>query len=457
MNDRKSRHGVRISASVLLFILVFVYLAYHTVAYLTRDHISLYEIGTPVSLSSDRTYTGLIIRSEEVSNTDTAGYLNYYVHEGSRVALNETVYSVDETGRFSAMLSSAGSDSSGLSSEELSSLTSMISNHTYHYDPSDFSSTYDLKGSIETKLLKHLTSNTEQELEALGIDDALFHKYTADKTGIIALYTDGMEDLLPINVTEDHFDRSQYKSTTYTGGSKVDAGAAAYKTVTSETWNIIIPLSGEDAEAYSEKTRLSVEFPSADLSTTVLFEEFRGADGGIYGKMTLTRYMIQFLDQRYLNVTVKSNAATGLKIPVSAITTAEFYRIPADYLTQGGNSSSDGFQMEIDTVSGKSVQFISPAIVAKDDDFCYVSKDEITLGTVLVKPDSADKYTIASTSELEGVYNVNKGYAVFKIIDIIDRSGSYVIVTKGASYSVAVYDNILLDGSLGFEGKMIYS
>ena len=36
--------------------------------------------------------------------TDTAGYVNYYAWEGSRVAMNDLVYIVDETGRLNEAL-----------------------------------------------------------------------------------------------------------------------------------------------------------------------------------------------------------------------------------------------------------------------------------------------------------------------------------------------------------------
>ena len=67
---------------------------------------------------------------------------------------------------------------------------------------------------------------------------------------------------------------------------------------------------------------------------------------------------------------------------------------------------------------------------------------------VVVKNNSSGTYTIGSdVDKLTGVYNINKGYAVFKQIDILAQNNKYTIVDTGTSYGVALYDHIALDGS----------
>ena len=45
-----------------------------------------------------------------------------------------------------------------------------------------------------------------------------------------------------------------------------------------------------------------------------------------------------------------------------------------------------------------------------------------------------------------GVYNVNKGYAVFKQINILYQNEEYSIVETGTAYGITVYDHIALEG-----------
>ena len=48
---------------------------------------------------------------------------------------------------------------------------------------------------------------------------------------------------------------------------------------------------------------------------------------------------------------------------------------------------------------------------------------------------------------LHGVYNINKGYAVFRKIVIIDKNEDYAIVEKGTTYGIAQFDYIVLDAA----------
>ena len=61
-------------------------------------------------------------------------------------------------------------------------------------------------------------------------------------------------------------------------------------------------------------------------------------------------------------------------------------------------------------------------------------------------PDSSQTYTVGATDKLLGVYNVNKGYAVFKQVDILFQNEEYSIVRTGTAYGISLYDHIALKG-----------
>ena len=63
---------------------------------------------------------------------------------------------------------------------------------------------------------------------------------------------------------------------------------------------------------------------------------------------------------------------------------------------------------------------------------------------------------MGSTRALKGVFNMNKGYTVFKEIEILDSNREYYTIKKGASYGLSVYDHIVLDASLVTEGQILY-
>ncbi len=52
-------------------------------------------------------------------------------------------------------------------------------------------------------------------------------------------------------------------------------------------------------------------------------------------------------------------------------------------------------------------------------------------GDYIVKPDSSERYQIGPVATLKGVYNINKGYAVFRLISELTNNGEYYIIEKG--------------------------
>ena len=68
-----------------------------------------------------------------------------------------------------------------------------------------------------------------------------------------------------------------------------------------------------------------------------------------------------------------------------------------------------------------------------------------------------DRYQIGQTASLKGVYNINKGYSVFKQIEVLDSNDEYCTVKKNMKYGLSVYDHIVLDASIiEKEGVLIY-
>ena len=65
-------------------------------------------------------------------------------------------------------------------------------------------------------------------------------------------------------------------------------------------------------------------------------------------------------------------------------------------------------------------------------------------------------YCISAKMPLKGVYNINKGYTVFRKVDILESSNGYSIVKKNSVYGLSTYDHIVLDASVIGDGQLIY-
>ena len=71
-------------------------------------------------------------------------------------------------------------------------------------------------------------------------------------------------------------------------------------------------------------------------------------------------------------------------------------------------------------------------------------------------PDSQERYTVSKRATLIGVYNMNKGYADFRQINILYQNDEYSIVQSNTKYGLNVYDHIVLDSSAVSVEEFIY-
>ena len=79
----------------------------------------------------------------------------------------------------------------------------------------------------------------------------------------------------------------------------------------------------------------------------------------------------------------------------------------------------------------------------------------LNAGDILYKLDSQETYTVSKRATLLGVYNMNKGYADFKQINILYQNEEYAIVKANTRYGLNVYDYIVLDAEAVSDDQFI--
>ena len=162
--------------------------------------------------------------------------------------------------------------------------------------------------------------------------------------------------------------------------------------------------------------------------------------------------MDRYADSRYVHIKLIDNNTSGLKIPNSSIVEKEFYTIPKSYSMQGNNDDEMGFVLK----TGSDNKYIQPTIYYETDDFLYIDGTNVKRGDKLVKPNSNELYVVGTDmGKLQGVYNVNKGYAVFKQIEVIYQNNDYSIIKTGTKYGISMYDHIVLQGNDVQENSII--
>lgn len=458
-NIKKYRRPLNINIGMVIFAVIFVYVLVCVSLYFKENHIRGYEVkeGT---LSTNNVYTGIAIRKEIVVNTDNAGYINYYAREGERVAVGNLVYTVDETGRLNDYINKEKLGENALSNSDLQQLKSEIINFKHNFRMDNFLTTYDFKYSAKGTVLKLANNSLIDSIGDINKNSdmkGLVNFYYAHNTGILEYWTDGYETLEPSLVTESLFELKKYEKKQLINNDLVEQGEIIYKLSTDENWSIVIPIDEGRGQELFEKEYVKVRFLKNQDEAWAKVELLHNGDGKTYLQLSFTNSMVTFTGDRFLEVELIVNEAKGLKIPKSSIVEMEFFLVPESYLTQSGSNKSHGVLREAALEDGTiTTEYVETSIYSTKDGEVYVDTMSLRTGDHIIMPNSTEIYTLSKRATLIGVYNMNKGYAEFRQIEILYQNDEYAIVKSNTKYGLNVYDYIVLDASSVDENQFIY-
>lgn len=455
-NILKYRKRKHLNIGIVIFGIIFVYLIATIVMYLTAPQITVYEVRQG-SILKDNAYTGLALREETVVYADSEGYANYYAEDNSKVKVGTKVYTLsDEKIEFEETI--ASDNEQVLSSEEKKLLLLKIQSYNNQFTENNFGSTYQLKNEIQNALNKITSQSKTDQLNDMisgGKHSNLILK-TATKDGIIVYLTDGMENITADTVTLEQLQKTNYKKNEFSSNRKVSAGEPVYKLVTNDSWKILIEVTEETKTLLSEKKTIKVNFKKDNQEMWAHISFLEQFDKPVLC-LAFEHSMIRYVNERYLDIELILEDESGLKIPKSAETSKEFYVVPKSYLTVGGNSSSDGVMRRQTNAKGEAItEFVKVTVYYEEDEYIFLDPNVFSKGDVLLKPDSMETYPLKETRSLKGVFCINKGYAMFKQIQILCESDEYYIIEEGNSFGLSNYDHIALDSTNIKENDVVF-
>lgn len=455
----KYRKPFSLNIGVVIFIFIFIYLLFNVFSYLTKTHISVYEVGQG-TMAENNTYKGLIIREEQVYNSNYSGDLTCYVKDTSKVKHGNLIYSVDESGDVSKLMKEASQSGLSVSSEEMEDIENTIDEFRTSYDSLQFYNTYTFKEEMNASLEEAINLNalhSVSEYIAINGNSNTFHQIYSDRDGIVIYYTDGYETVTTENFTASLFDEAAYNRTSSRQNTSIEAGNPVYKLITSELWHIILPISPELSQKLADDDTLQLQFVQDEKKAYATYT-LTQKEGQHYAILTLKNSMIRYAKDRYIEVELLLSEKTGLKIPNSAIVEKEFYKIPVEYFMKGENSEREKLTVEhIEQNGSVTTETVIPTVYyTENDQYFYIDNEFVSSGDIIRMEDSNTAYTVGTDiGVLKGVYNINKGYAVFKQIVIIYQNEEYAIIEKGTSYGISLYDHIALDAAKIQEDELI--
>lgn len=473
--------------STIMFGALLLYMIITVVLYATSSHVTTYQVTTG-PLTKNPVCTALALRSEEVITAENSGYIEYYATEGMQVRKDGSVYSISNEQQENTAVA--------LSDEQMEEVRSSAEQFSYAYNSNNFYDTYSYKYQVRGTILQAAKAEASQATQtsedsqtasseegentdsvagsavtgnsiSIGNQDV----YTAPEAGIVVYSTDGYENKTADSLVEEDFNQMAYQKENLITGNEIQTGDSVYKLITSENWTLMVPLTDQMAAALAGRESIQVKFVKDGESQNGSLSIVNISSQKV-AKIELINGMTRYAGDRFLEVELVINTQSGLKIPVSSIVEKEFYTVPLDFLTQGDNGDTQGFLKQIGSGDSSSSEFIDATIYRQVDaqgneitentqdtsgGLCYVDKDTLNEGDILIKPDSGETFTVGQVDNLQGAYNINQGYAVFRQIKILDQNEEYCIVEEGTSYGLRAFDYIARDGSTVSEEEILYS
>ena len=442
---------------VVIFAAIFIYIIICVFMYFTQKHIESYQVKMG-SLSSNNVYKGIALRDEEIISATKSGYINYYAREGQRVGVGNLVYTIDESGKLADYLNTNG-EGTTLTDKDLSELKTEILGFVNSFDHEEFASVYDFKNSVQGMVQKLSSANILDNIDKInssGVSE-LVSLCTAPATGIVVFSTDGYEQLQLEDMTEDLFDTKKYEKTQLINNELVASGDPVYKISGNEDWSIVIPVDADKEKELLDAEYVNVKFLKNQDTSWGKVSSYTNADGDIFVMLTFTNSMVTFCTDRFIDVELILEDEAGLKIPNSSIVEKEFFIVPKDYVTKGGNSNNLGVMRQTYTEDGTAtVEFIETNIYNETEEEYFIDDMTLPNGDYIVKQESTETYPVGKRGSLIGVYHMNKGYADFRQINILYQNEEYSIVKSNTQYGLSVYDYIVLDATTVNEDELIY-
>ena len=177
--------------------------------------------------------------------------------------------------------------------------------------------------------------------------------------------------------------------------------------------------------------------------------------------------MVDFIDERFLNIEIILNKFEGLKVPNSALQEKEVYKIPKEYINESENSSTKSvtvrrFEKSKDDASAGDAegssknQKVNLIVYKTDDAYYYVDEETFYDTDQILSKDKSDASPVLSLDRdtLTGVYLANTGVAEFIEVNVVKTQDEFSILKSDEN--LKEFDNIVLDASQVSVNQTLY-
>lgn len=458
-NDKKivrmKKREININAATVIIAAVLLYVIICIISAARKEPITTYKVNKS-NISNDIILDGLIIRNEQIITSPNAGYVCYYVRDGEKIKKNAMVCTIDQTGQVYNALSDDAGYEEVLTAEDYIDVRNTISLYKVNYSNDNFYEAYNFENSINNKVLELTNEILMQQLSASGNPMAI-SSVASPYSGIVTYYMDGYESFDINSINAASFDKSAYMKNTLKTGDMISAGEPIVKIIPDDTWYIVAPISNEQIAMLEDDEYISFKLNNSNYQMTMPYELIYANDG-TYIKVTVTKYMSNYIAERFISLEIIMEEDTGLKVPVSALVDKEVYLIPTSYLTGGGNQtlSNSLYVQSRDENGNETIKQVNANIYMTVDDVSYIDPKSLDPSDVLVDIQTQETLAVSvlSTETIKGVYSATRGTADFRKVTIKKIDDEFALIESGEE--ISAYDNIILDASKVTENQILY-
>ena len=428
-----------------ILIIVAIYIIFNSVKIFNSKKLKIYEVTTGEIVNVDR-HKGFIYRDESIATCQNSGYINFYVANSDRVKRGAFIYTINDEPNVVKPIDLSKEDKKYIRQNIL-----MLNNNITDYD---YSYVYSAKNALN-EIINEI--NLVKQFEDINIQNEISAKEKGYSryAGLVSFLIDGYENSDISDFTNELI-RKYDLSKIVTQKKEVVSNDQIYKIIKSPEFVIAFD-SSYDYDNYQKSSNVHVKFVYENVTTNGHIESFIGSDGKKHFKLYVTDYPEKFIDKRVVEFEIENKKISGYKIPVKSIVSKNCYKIPKGMLERDLETDENIFYKT--GANGVREKFTCN-ISKEDENYYYISIDDtlskLKYGDVLINKYN-DTFSLNEVSKLNGVYNMNKGYAIFKNIEIIDQTNEYAIVKKQTLNGISLYDHICLNASEVSEGDLISS
>lgn len=450
----KFKRNFQINIGLIILLLIVFYMGYYLISYFKKPNISIYEVKKG-SIAKNNHYEAIAIRDETVVTSNSNGYVFYYIKNGSRVGVNTKIYAIDSSGEVFNKIKNIRTSENKFSNYDLSQFENITSEYMDGYNSNDFKKIYAYSSEIKDQIQSFYRKKIETDLEhdiLNAQNKGVYNIFYPNNTGYVIFSLDGYEGTTLDNFTEVSNKKVKRDKNDIRTEKKISKNTPVYKIINSSEWQLAMNISKETFNEIKDRKYIQVKF-DYDGSKTIGEVKLINKNNNRYLILSFNDSMERFSESRFIPLELELNYRHGLKIPNSSIAKKSFYKVPKDYFMRGNNSNDFGVLVR----ENGGEKFIVPTIYYSTNKYYYVASEEMNKYNNIAIPNSNSTYNI-KTKKINkfGVYNINKGYANFRIINILYKTNDYSIIEENSSHGIMLYDHIALDSNTISNGKTIY-